>query len=40
MVKGLETGHRMGREMNNSMLLSALAVRLYRAPATAGYAKL
>lgn len=39
MVKDLEIGLQMGREMNNSMLLSALAAQLYRAAATAGYAK-
>jgi 3-hydroxyisobutyrate dehydrogenase-like beta-hydroxyacid dehydrogenase len=39
MVKDLEIGLQMGREMNHSMLLSALAAQLYRAAATAGYAK-
>jgi 2-hydroxymethylglutarate dehydrogenase len=39
MVKDLEIGLQMGREMNNSMLLSALAAQLYRAAANAGYAK-
>jgi len=39
MVKDLEIGLQMGREMNQSMLLSALATQLYRAAANAGYAK-
>lgn len=39
MVKDLEIGLQMGREMNQSMLLSALATQLYRAAAAAGYAK-
>jgi 2-hydroxymethylglutarate dehydrogenase len=39
MVKDLEIGLQMGREMNHSMLLSAFAAQLYRAAATAGYAK-
>ena len=39
MVKDLEIGLQMGREMNNSMMLSALAAQLYRAAANAGYAK-
>lgn len=39
MVKDLEIGLQMGREMNHSMLLSSFAVQLYRAAATAGYAK-
>jgi 3-hydroxyisobutyrate dehydrogenase-like beta-hydroxyacid dehydrogenase len=39
MVKDLEIGLQMGREMNQSLLLSGLATQLYRAAATAGYAK-
>jgi 3-hydroxyisobutyrate dehydrogenase-like beta-hydroxyacid dehydrogenase len=39
MVKDLEIGLQMGREMNNSMLVSSFATQLYRAAATAGYAK-
>jgi 3-hydroxyisobutyrate dehydrogenase-like beta-hydroxyacid dehydrogenase len=39
MVKDLEIGLQMGREMNHSLLLSAFAAQLYRAAATAGYAK-
>jgi 3-hydroxyisobutyrate dehydrogenase-like beta-hydroxyacid dehydrogenase len=39
MVKDLEIGLQMGRELNHSMLLSAFAAQLYRAAATAGYAK-
>jgi len=39
MVKDLEIGLQMGREMNHSMLLSGFAVQLYRAAATDGYAK-
>lgn len=39
MVKDLEIGLQMGRELNNPMLLSAFAAQLYRAAATTGYAK-
>jgi 2-hydroxymethylglutarate dehydrogenase len=39
MVKDLEIGLQMGREMNNSMLMSSVAAQLYRAAATAGFAK-
>lgn len=39
MVKDLEIGLQLGRDMNNSMMLSAFAAQLYRAAATAGYAK-
>ena len=39
MVKDLEIGLQMGRELNNAMPLSAFAAQLYRAAATAGYAK-
>ena len=39
MVKDLEIGLQMGREMNNAMLLSSFAAQLYRAAATAGFAK-
>jgi 3-hydroxyisobutyrate dehydrogenase-like beta-hydroxyacid dehydrogenase len=39
MVKDLEIGLQMGREINQSMLLSGFAAQLYRAAATAGYAK-
>jgi 3-hydroxyisobutyrate dehydrogenase-like beta-hydroxyacid dehydrogenase len=39
MVKDLEIGLQTGREINHPMLLSAFAAQLYRAAATAGYAK-
>ena len=39
MVKDLEIGLQVGREMNHSLLLSSFATQLYRAAATAGYAK-
>jgi 3-hydroxyisobutyrate dehydrogenase-like beta-hydroxyacid dehydrogenase len=39
MVKDLEIGLQMGRELNNAMPLSGLAAQLYRAASTAGYAK-
>ena len=39
MVKDLEIGLQMGRELNNAMPLSAFAAQLYRAASTAGYAK-
>jgi 3-hydroxyisobutyrate dehydrogenase-like beta-hydroxyacid dehydrogenase len=39
MVKDLEIGLQMGREMNHSLLLSGFATQLYRAAAAAGYAK-
>jgi 2-hydroxymethylglutarate dehydrogenase len=39
MVKDLEIGLQIGREMNISLMLSGLATQMYRAGATAGYAK-
>jgi 2-hydroxymethylglutarate dehydrogenase len=39
MVKDLEIGLQIGRELNTSMILSGLAAQMYRAGAGAGYAK-
>ena len=39
MVKDLEIGLQLGREMNHPLLLSAVAVQMYRAAGNAGYAK-
>ncbi len=39
MVKDLEIGLQIGREMNHSLLLSGFAAQLYRAAAAVGYAK-
>ncbi len=39
MVKDLEIGLEIGRELNNAMPLSAFATQLYRAASTAGFAK-